>query len=81
MYINDIIEVIENMEQNLDVSASKRTADLRELGMDSIAFIQFLALLEEKYNIEFDYDFMDKYEKISIEVLDQMIMEKKSNET
>ena len=64
MYKNDILKLV-------------KTLDLRALGMDSIVFIRFLALVEDTFNIEFEYGFMDENKIISVEVLNNIIVEKR----
>ena len=75
MYKQSIIDIIKDIDLDLNVGEAI-DQDLRTLGMDSIGFIQFMALIEETFNVEFEYDFMDKHELISVEVLNGVIAEK-----
>lgn len=48
--------------------------DVRKLGLDSITFIQFIALVEEKFNFEFDYDDIENMESVSLNELYKYIL-------
>ena len=75
MYKQSIIDIIKDIDLDLNVGEAI-DQDFRTLGMDSIGFIQFMALIEETFDVEFEYDFMDKHELISVEVLNGVIAEK-----
>lgn len=51
---------------NLDVS-------IKEIGIDSISLIQFIAMVEEKFQFEFEYDEIDKVQYFSIVELSKYI--------
>lgn len=76
MYKNEIMRLLNQVDPELNIENSEMEVDLRVLGMDSIIFIQFLALIEEYFDIEFEYGFMDDQDVISIEVLNELVMEK-----
>lgn len=76
MYKQNIVELIKDIDQDMKVDKSVMNQDLRTLGMDSIVFIRFMAQIEEKFDIEFEYDFLDKHKSISVEVLNGIITEK-----
>lgn len=79
MYKTQIISLVKNVDEELELNMEEIEVDLRKLGMDSIVFIQFLAAFEEKFNVDLDYDFLDKHEKISVDVLNQVVLEKKNS--
>lgn len=78
MYKNDITQLIKNVDSDLNVDNNELNEDLRVLGMDSIVFIRFLALIEDTFDIEFEYGFMDEHKIISVDVLNKIVMEKRA---
>lgn len=77
MYKNDILKLVKTLDSDLNIDNNEIEEDLRALGMDSIVFIRFLALVEDTFNIEFEYGFMDENKIISVEVLNNIIVEKR----
>ena len=46
-------EIIMEVLENVNITGEQYNVDLNELGMDSLAFIQMVVMLEEEFNIEF----------------------------
>lgn len=51
---NEIVEIVSELLQIEDIDEIYSTKDLREIGMDSILFIQLVIEIENKLNIELD---------------------------
>ena len=73
MYKKEIIKLLEELDCELEINENEYEKDLRRLGLDSIAFIRFLAMFEEKFEFEFDYGFLDAFETVSITILNKIL--------
>ena len=71
--LEDLIkEIIDDDTVRLDY-----TKDIRIQGVDSIQVIKFLAITEESFGIDFEYDFLDKNPVLSIDVIGAYIENRK----
>ena len=50
--VNKVVEILNASIENAELSSDKVAADLTELGMDSIAFVQIIVAIEEEFECE-----------------------------
>lgn len=72
MYKKQLVEIIEEITK-VKIEKIEYEKDIRELGVDSILFIQVLVNIEEKLGKEIDYTFLDNNSIVSVETLDNFI--------
>lgn len=72
MYKKELVEIIDNTAK-VRITEQEYEKDIRELGVDSILFIQVLVNIEEQLGKEIDYTFLDNNAIVSIETLDNFI--------
>lgn len=58
--ISEVIQIVNEIVEEANVNGDMLTQDLREVGMDSIAFVKVIIEIEDRYDIEIP----DKYLKI-----------------
>lgn len=58
--ISEVIQIVNEIVEEANVNGDVLTQDLREVGMDSIAFVKVIIEIEDRYDIEIP----DKYLKI-----------------
>ena len=58
--ISEVIQIVDEIVEEANVNGDMLTQDLREVGMDSIAFVKVIIEIEDRYDIEIP----DKYLKI-----------------
>ena len=68
MILKKLIELLMRytieQEKNIDFNL-----DVRKMIVDSIAYIQFLAAVEEEFNIDIDFDVINNLQIVSINAL------------
>ena len=72
MYKKELVEIIDKTTK-VRIEEQEYKKDIRELGVDSILFIQVLVNIEEELGKEIDYTFLDNNSIVSIETLDNFI--------
>ncbi|MCM1285691.1 MAG: phosphopantetheine-binding protein [Acetobacter sp.] len=77
------------MNENIDLSLknlfsevsnreiTSNTKDIREFGMDSLQFITFAVKIEEKFEIEFEFDDIENIVPFSINNIKNYILKKR----
>lgn len=50
--VNKVVEILNSNIENAEITSDKLDANLSELGMESIAFIQIIVALEETFECE-----------------------------
>lgn len=77
------------MNENIDLSLKNlfsevsnreitdNTKDIREFGMDSLQFITFAVKIEEKFEIEFEFDDIENIVPFSINNIKNYILKKR----
>ena len=58
--ISEVIQIVNEIVEEANVNGDMLTQDLREVGMDSIAFVKVIIEIEDRYDIEIP----DKYLKM-----------------
>ena len=70
--IGEIQDILKKYLVEDDIEINKDD-DIRDLNIDSIAYIQFLAEIEEKFNVDFSYDEISSLKDVSISNLQKII--------
>lgn len=74
MILKKLIELLMRytieQEKNIDFNL-----DVRKMIVDSIAYIQFLADVEEEFNIDIDFDVINNLQIVSINALSNVVSE------
>ena len=73
-----VVEILKNVTHGKVLNPQYDT-DIRNMPIDSIGFIKFLAHLEEEFEFEFGYDDIDNFKVLSIDNLISFILELKNN--
>ncbi len=72
--------IAEELDVNIQMAEIEPDASLLEdgLGLDSIAIVELITLIEEKFTVEFDEDDLDMDAFANIQTLSQWIEEHKA---
>lgn len=75
MYKEKLVDIIQESGE-VHIQEEDYNKDIRNLGVDSIAFIRILAEVEVQLDKEIEYTFMDENEIISVDVINEYLLSK-----
>ena len=70
---NQITQIIGCFVKGLECIENVYEVSLKDLGVDRLAFVQILYIIEEQFNIEIPYDYMQEDWKDTIGELADMV--------
>lgn len=72
----NLCQILYDLSDGL-ISSPDLYKDIQKIGIDSIEFIKFFAMIEEKFNFEFEYDEIEKFNPASISEIAKYIVKLK----